>query len=83
MPAYDFACKKHGDFVQMSKFSDVGSVVCPKCGQPARKVFRGTPHVRLNWKAYDARDTGSGELVIRAGKQGKPSPQRDAAGKRA
>lgn len=80
MPLYDYICNAClNDFEVQHRMDERPAVDCPKCGGPARKVIIGTPHVALNWKAYDRNETGSDRMVIRSGRRGKSAPMDDRA----
>lgn len=83
MPYYDFRCNDElcGEiFEAQLPMASAAKPACPVCaGSDVTKVILETPHVRLNWKAYDRNDTGSGRLVIRAGKAGRSSAMDDSA----
>lgn len=47
MPTYDFRCDLHGDVsVVMSLHEVTGTLECPTCGRPSRRVYV-SPQLRL------------------------------------
>jgi len=83
MAFYDYRCPSCGrDEEAEHGMHQKPRIVCLDCGTVMHKVILGTPQIRFDWKNYDGYDHGSDTLVINASHQGKPSPQRNAAGGR-
>lgn len=75
MALYDYGCRKCGKETEVCHpMREERRVVCPRCGARMRKLITETPHIQLNWKAWDRNETGSSRMLIRAGKRGKSTP---------